>query len=170
MYLYNFSNRQIHDYSRQWPSPYLLWIRFSCEFVYITRRLVSRENSRRRRRRRAYVRAQAVMPLCPTLKYSTQLNSTQRTTHQSEWLTRGKSWKLARCAPVRMPWPTTTISVILHEEDCLLFCKTRQDVRSHLEYANSVWNPHRLGLIKDLEKVQMRATKLVIISIKNFYL
>ena len=35
-------------------------------------------------------------------------------------------------------------------------------VRSHLEYANSVWNPHRLGLIKDLEKVQMRATKLVI--------
>ena len=39
-------------------------------------------------------------------------------------------------------------------------------IRSHLEYANSVWNPHRLGLIKDLEKVQMRATKLVI-SIKN---
>ena len=35
-------------------------------------------------------------------------------------------------------------------------------VRYHLEYANSVWNPHRLGLIKDLEKVQMRATKLVI--------
>jgi len=35
-------------------------------------------------------------------------------------------------------------------------------LRSHLEYANSVWNPHRLGLIKDLEKVQMRATKLVI--------
>ena len=40
-------------------------------------------------------------------------------------------------------------------------------VRSNLEYANSVWNPHRPGLIKDLEKVQMRATKLVI-SIKNF--
>ena len=39
-------------------------------------------------------------------------------------------------------------------------------IRSHLEYANSVWNPHRLGLIKDLEKVQMRATKLVI-NIKN---
>jgi len=38
-------------------------------------------------------------------------------------------------------------------------------VRSHLEYAN-LWNPHRLGLIKDLEKVQMCATKLVI-SIKN---
>ena len=34
-------------------------------------------------------------------------------------------------------------------------------VRSHLEYANAVWNPHREGLIKDLERVQMRATKLV---------
>jgi len=30
-----------------------------------------------------------------------------------------------------------------------------------LEYANSVWNPHQQGQIKDLEKVQMRATKLV---------
>ena len=37
--------------------------------------------------------------------------------------------QLSRCAPVRMPWPTTTISVILHEEDCWLFCKTRQDMR-----------------------------------------
>ena len=27
-------------------------------------------------------------------------------------------------------------------------------VRSHLEYANSVWNPHRLGLIKDLKKTR----------------
>jgi len=34
-------------------------------------------------------------------------------------------------------------------------------VRSHLEYANAVWNPHREGLIKDLERVQMRVTKLV---------
>jgi len=30
-----------------------------------------------------------------------------------------------------------------------------------LEYANSVRNQHRQGLIKDLEKVQIRATKLV---------
>jgi len=35
-------------------------------------------------------------------------------------------------------------------------------VRCHLEYANSVLNPHRQGLIKDIEKVQMRATKLVL--------
>jgi len=35
-------------------------------------------------------------------------------------------------------------------------------VRSHLGYANAVWNPHREELIKDLElRVQMRATKLV---------
>ena len=39
-------------------------------------------------------------------------------------------------------------------------------VRSNLEYANAACNPHRLGLIKDLEKVQMRASKLVI-TIKN---
>ena len=33
--------------------------------------------------------------------------------------------------------------------------------RSHLEYANAVWNPHKEGLIKDLERFQMRATTLV---------
>jgi len=35
-------------------------------------------------------------------------------------------------------------------------------VRCHLKYANSIWNPHRQGLIKDAEKVQMRAIKLVL--------
>jgi len=39
-------------------------------------------------------------------------------------------------------------------------------VRYHLEYANSVWNPHRQSLIKDLEKVQIRATKLIL-SVKR---
>ena len=34
-------------------------------------------------------------------------------------------------------------------------------VRCHLEYADSVWNPHKLGLIEDIEKVQKRATKLI---------
>jgi len=33
-------------------------------------------------------------------------------------------------------------------------------VRSHLEYAESVWNPHYMYLIDDLEKVQKRATKI----------
>ena len=34
-------------------------------------------------------------------------------------------------------------------------------VRSHLEYASSVWNPYKVSLISDLEKVQKRATKMV---------
>jgi len=33
-------------------------------------------------------------------------------------------------------------------------------VRCHLEYANSVRNRHGQGLIKDLEKVQMRASSI----------
>ena len=34
-------------------------------------------------------------------------------------------------------------------------------VRSHLEYANSLWNPYHEQDIKALEKVRMRATRLV---------
>ena len=34
-------------------------------------------------------------------------------------------------------------------------------VRSHLEYAESVWNPHYMYLIDDLEKVQKQATKIL---------
>src|SRR6266516_7054805 len=34
-------------------------------------------------------------------------------------------------------------------------------VRSHLEYAGSVWNPYKKGLIRGLETVQKRATKLI---------
>jgi len=37
-------------------------------------------------------------------------------------------------------------------------------VRPHLEYANSVWCPYKIGDIK--EKVQKRATKLII-NLKN---
>jgi len=35
-------------------------------------------------------------------------------------------------------------------------------VRPHIKYANSVWSPFKLTDIKAVEKVQMRATKLVI--------
>ena len=48
--------------------------------------------------------------------------------------------------------------IYLSEEAFVSLYKTL--VRSYLDYANSVWNPYRMGLIKDLEKVQMRATKL----------
>ena len=34
-------------------------------------------------------------------------------------------------------------------------------VRSHLEYANSVWYPKRLTDVDKLERVQKRATKLI---------
>ena len=35
-------------------------------------------------------------------------------------------------------------------------------VRPHLEYAQGVWSPHRIGQTKkNIEKVQMRATKMV---------
>jgi len=45
----------------------------------------------------------------------------------------------------------------LSEEAFALLYKAH--VRSQLEYANSVWNPYIMGLIKDLEKVLIRATK-----------
>jgi len=42
----------------------------------------------------------------------------------------------------------------------------KASVRPHLEFANSVWYPHKKGDIDNKEKVQKRATKLVI-SLKN---
>ena len=39
-------------------------------------------------------------------------------------------------------------------------------VRPHIEFANSVWCPYKLGDIKEIEKVQKRATKLII-KLKN---
>jgi len=35
-------------------------------------------------------------------------------------------------------------------------------VRPHLEYSNSVWCPFKKGDIENIEKVQKRATKLII--------
>ena len=34
-------------------------------------------------------------------------------------------------------------------------------VRSHMEYANSVWSPYKQYLIEEVEKVKKRETKLV---------
>jgi len=39
-------------------------------------------------------------------------------------------------------------------------------VKPHLEYANSVWSPHKKGVIEDIEKKPKRVTKLVI-SLKH---
>ena len=35
-------------------------------------------------------------------------------------------------------------------------------VRPHLEYANALWCPYKIGDIEVIQKVQKRATKLVI--------
>jgi len=40
-------------------------------------------------------------------------------------------------------------------------------VRSHLEYAVQVWSPYTVSYIKQIEKIEMRATKQIS-SIKNF--
>ena len=42
-------------------------------------------------------------------------------------------------------------------------------VRPHVDYANSVWHPYKVGDIEDIEKVQKRATKLVISLKKLLY-
>ena len=42
-------------------------------------------------------------------------------------------------------------------------------IRSHLQYAVCVWNPHHQYLIEKLEKVQKRATTLVLSAKKLHY-
>jgi len=39
-------------------------------------------------------------------------------------------------------------------------------VRPHVEFGNSIWCPFKLGDIEEIEKIQKRATKLII-SLKN---
>ena len=56
-------------------------------------------------------------------------------------------------------WGLLRETLYIYRRKLLFHFKTL--VRSHLEYAHSVCNPYRMGLIKDLETVQMRATKLV---------
>ena len=42
------------------------------------------------------------------------------------------------------------------------FILLKSVVRPHVEFANSVWCPYKMGDSKEIEKIQKRATKLVI--------
>ena len=44
---------------------------------------------------------------------------------------------------------------------CWIFHIIKFLVRPRIEYGNAVWSPYRLGYFEDIEKVQMRHTKLV---------
>jgi len=54
----------------------------------------------------------------------------------------------------------------MDREMFILFYKSM--VRPHIEHANSVWNPFKKGDIEGLEKLQKRATKLVVL-LKHLY-
>ena len=53
--------------------------------------------------------------------------------------------------------------ISLHVGPTLLY---KSMVRPHVEFANSVWCPYKIDDIKEIEKIQKRATKLVI-KLKN---
>ena len=48
----------------------------------------------------------------------------------------------------------------MNDQTFLLLYKSM--VRPHVKFANSVWCPFKLGDIEEIEKIQKRATKLII--------
>jgi hypothetical protein len=46
-------------------------------------------------------------------------------------------------------------------DSCTFILLYKSFVRSFVEYAVPVWNPHKIGVIRDIEKIQKRATKNV---------
>jgi len=49
----------------------------------------------------------------------------------------------------------------IYMDEHTFFLLYKAMVRPHIEFANSVWCPYKLGDIKEIEKVQKRATKLI---------
>jgi len=58
----------------------------------------------------------------------------------------------------------------IHTDKSSFILLYKSMVRPHLEYANSVWCPYKQGDIKELEKIQKRATKLVINFLKKSHI
>jgi len=54
--------------------------------------------------------------------------------------------------------------IYMEEHTFILLYKSM--VCPHVEFANSVWCPYKIGDLKEIEKIQKRATKLVI-KLKN---
>ena len=42
-------------------------------------------------------------------------------------------------------------------------------VKTHVEHAVSVWRPYKKGVIEEIEKIQKRATKLIIFLKKSYH-
>jgi len=53
----------------------------------------------------------------------------------------------------------------MDENTFILLCKS-MFISPHVEFANSVWCPYKIVDLKEIEKMQKRATKLVI-KLKN---
>jgi len=56
--------------------------------------------------------------------------------------------------------------IYMNEDTFILGLLYKLMVRPHVEFANSVWCPYKINDLKEIEKIQKRATKLVI-KLKN---
>jgi len=54
----------------------------------------------------------------------------------------------------------------IHMDEHTFISLYKSMIRPHVAFANSVWCPFKIGEIKEIEKIQKRATKLII-TLKN---